>query len=125
MDLKQAFKELWTWMAGDPLRSKCDWPGFAEFESVKNECPACEHARLKTTGDNECEHCPIEPSAKQILGAQFDQGDCLGGLYTRFTRAAYVYQRAKALEEDAEIIEDKRISAVNAAKAIRDLEWKE
>ena len=126
MDLKKMFKDLWTWIAEDPQRSKNDWPGFVEVDSVRNECPACEYARDKCEEkDNLCSRCPIEPSAKILLGDKFDTQECLGGLYTQFTTAAQLYRFDEEFSKDEKLVEELKNEAVRLAEAIRDLEWKE
>lgn len=127
MDLAIAHKNLWAWLAEDPSRSKDDWPGFMELDTVKNECFACEHADKVGNGNDTdiCEYCPLAVGAKKFLGNNYDDSDCLGGLYSAFTRARYVYRMSLDLGEPTETVAKNKDMAQQLAIAIRDLEWKD
>jgi hypothetical protein len=124
MDLAIMHKNLWAWLAEDPMRQKHEWPGFVDA-CVRSNCMACEHAYLSGTGKDLCDFCPLEGAAKALLGNKYDKGQCLGGLYTEYTMSAESYRHYKELTDDVEETEKMRVATVKAAETIRDLEWKE
>ena len=124
MDLAIMHKNLWAWLAEEPSRAKCDWPGFMEVDSIRNECPACEYAFKKGIPGKECPFCPLRRSARDTLGTDYDDDACLGGLYTRYGTAVSVYRRLKCTHaHEPDMVETARLEAIRLTETIRDLKW--
>ena len=55
-----AHRELWLWLAENPLKEKSEWPGWVynggPYEEMLFNCPACQYARCIT---DECTKCPL------------------------------------------------------------------
>lgn len=53
-------KELWDWLAQNPDKHKCDWPGWVYNGGehiATGGCFACEYVYSHGIGD--CENCPL------------------------------------------------------------------
>jgi len=52
-------RELWGWLAENPMKKKSDWPGWEKHERVQLFCFCCEFANRMADPDN-CKNCPLE-----------------------------------------------------------------
>lgn len=78
-----AHKDLWDWLANNPIDKKSHWPGWAFYgKDVLCDCFACESARttvISVTGTEKCEVCPLvwgETNTRCVTYA--DDGEPLG-----------------------------------------------
>ena len=110
--LKQKHYELWDWLSKNPDKYKNDWFELDENRGirVRNNCFACQFD-LEAVGNKTCTRCPIGSGRAAI------EEDCLGGLFERYTKAAFDYHIRKTSSSRDKIIE--------LAKQIRDLPWSE
>jgi len=91
---KEAIKrhrELWGWLAENPMKDKLDWPGWERYDAALNDCFLCEYTSDKFS---KCEHCPVE--FKETNGyPKGTVGYCLGGLFSRWDRAIEPKERSR------------------------------
>lgn len=45
-------KAMWLWLASNPTKAKCNWPGWKIVEGLQNDCFACDCSE-------NCEECPL------------------------------------------------------------------
>lgn len=140
MDYEKIFREMWAWVVENPGEYKHDWPGLAELgKRLTHDCPACEVAETrlkeyqtnkptkKATGpgpEDMCDFCPLIRSAKEVLGGDADDDDCLHGLYSSYLSISSFYRRSKELSDDQVKTEEFRRAASDAARKILNLEWR-
>jgi len=91
-------RELWGWLAENPMKEKTDWPGWGEYEDIYGSCFLCEYAfesqKNDSNGLSKCEHCPVE--FKETNGyPKGTVGYCLGGLFSRWDRAIEPKERSR------------------------------
>ena len=87
---KEAIKrhrELWGWLAENPMKDKLDWPGWERYDAPLNGCFLCEYALKSKKNDsnrlNICDYCPVEfKETNDYPRGTF--GYCLGGLFIRW-----------------------------------------
>ena len=110
--LKQRHYELWDWLSKNPDKYKNDWFDLDKNKGirVRNNCFACQFD-LEAVGNKTCVRCPIGSGKAAI------EEDCLGGLFERYTKAAFDYRIRKT--------SDLRDKVIELAKQIRDLPWSE
>lgn len=90
---KEAIKrhrELWGWLAENPMKDKLDWPGWERYDAALNDCFLCEYTSNKFS---KCEHCPV-----WFKENGFDRGTvpyCLGGLFYRWEVATNLEERKR------------------------------
>jgi hypothetical protein len=90
---KEAIKrhrELWGWLAENPMKDKLDWPGWERYDAALNDCFLCEYTSDKFS---KCEHCPvvfeeIKDYPKGTIGY------CLGGLFSQWDQAIEPKERS-------------------------------
>lgn len=51
-------RELWSWLAENPTKTKAGWPGWEKHKNIRAHCFACEYTRL--LGTDSCADCPLE-----------------------------------------------------------------
>jgi hypothetical protein len=98
---KEAIKrhrELWGWLAENPMKEKRDWPGWGEYEDINGGCFLCEYAFESQKNDSNglsiCDYCPVE--FKETNGyLRGTVGYCLGGLFSRWDRAIEPKERSR------------------------------
>jgi hypothetical protein len=98
---KEAIKrhrELWAWLAENPLKKRTDWPGWEMYENIDSSCFLCEYAFESQKNDfnrlSVCDYCPVE--FKETNG--YPQGTvdyCLGGLFSRWNQAIEPKERSR------------------------------
>jgi hypothetical protein len=65
IDYKKLHKGMWEWLAKNPKKEKCQWPGFRTihklgFSIPDNDCFACEFTGSKGRIDGDCKKCPVD-----------------------------------------------------------------
>lgn len=87
---KEAIKrhrELWGWLAENPMKDKLDWPGWERYDAALNGCFLCEYALKSKKNDsnrlNICDYCPVEFKETNDY-PRGTIGYCLGGLFIRW-----------------------------------------
>lgn len=87
---KEAIKrhrELWAWLAENPMKDKLDWPGWERYNAALNGCFLCEYALKSKKNDsnrlNICDYCPVEFKETNDY-PRGTIGYCLGGLFIRW-----------------------------------------
>lgn len=117
---KEFFKGMWTWIAEDSRRNKCDYPELLNLPDQRQyqlrdyaNCSACVEAnarmlrvRMESLGNNKCLFCPLMKAAKALVPDVSLHNRCLCGLYYNWCNND-LNQRVKA------------------AETIRDLEWED
>jgi len=95
-------RELWGWLAENPMKDKLDWPGWNEHEYVKGDCFLCEYsigkavAMCKTFSESPavmCDYCPVVFEENKYPKGTI--GYCLGGLFSRWDRAIEPKERSR------------------------------
>ena len=98
---KEAIKrhrELWGWLAENPMKDKLDWPGWERYDVALNDCFLCEYAlksqKNDSNGLSRCDYCPVEFDA---IGdsPKGTVGYCLGGLFSRWDMATDPEERSR------------------------------
>lgn len=91
---KEAIKrhrELWGWLAENPMKDELDWPGWERYDAALNDCFLCEYTSNKYS---KCEHCPVEFKETNDY-PRGTVGYCLGGLFIRWDRATEPKERSR------------------------------
>lgn len=96
-------RELWGWLAENPMKEKTDWPGWdwpgwESYENINSSCFLCEYAFESQKNDfnglSICDYCPVE--FKETNGyPKGTVGYCLGGLFSRWDRAIEPKERSR------------------------------
>ena len=89
---KEAIKrhrELWGWLAENPMKDKLDWPGWERYDAALNDCFLCEYTSDKFS---KCEHCPVVFEENKYPKGTF--GYCLGGLFSQWDQAIEPKERS-------------------------------
>ena len=67
-------RELWGWLAENPMKHKADWPGFKDIGIVTNRCFCCEFT-LDKNRTVDCEKCPLIWPYKRCGRSYFGEWD--------------------------------------------------
>ena len=91
-------RELWGWLAENPMKEKRAWPGWGEYEDINGGCFLCEYAFESKKNDfnglSICDYCPVEfKETNGYLKGTVDY--CLGGLFSRWDRAIEPKERSR------------------------------
>ena len=62
--------ELWTWIAVTGSRNKHDWPGWAKYGNMPNDCPCCEYVDSHFYRCDECPLIKLWPGCGYVLCAR-------------------------------------------------------
>lgn len=50
-------REMWKWLAENPMKKKADWPGWSKAGYAENHCFCCEYVKYFSTDG--CKSCPV------------------------------------------------------------------
>lgn len=114
---KEAIKrhrELWGWLAENPMKEKTDWPRWERYDAPLNGCFLCEYALKSKKNDsnrlNICDYCPVEfKETNDYPRGTF--GYCLGGLFIRWLWATNPKERSRLASLIRDLPEKKEQSA--------------
>jgi len=112
-------RELWGWLAENPMKDKSDWPGWdwpgwESYENINSSCFLCEYAFESKKNDfnglSICDYCPVE--FKETNGyPKGTVGYCLGGLFSRWDQAIEPKERSRIASLIRDLPEKKEQSA--------------
>ena len=107
-------RELWGWLAENPMKEKTDWPGWERYDAALNDCFLCEYVLKSQKNDSNglsiCDYCPVE--FKETNGyPKGTVGYCLGGLFSRWDRAIEPKERSRIASLIRDLPEKKEQSA--------------
>lgn len=60
--IKQALewtREMWAWLAQNPVAAKSQWPGWATRQQCSSACACCEITKRSLDSPVNCERCPL------------------------------------------------------------------
>jgi len=90
-------RELWAWLAENPMKDKLDWPGWKRYDVALNDCFLCEYALKSPKNDfnglSICDYCPVVFEENKYPKGTI--GYCLGGLFSRWDRAIEPKERSR------------------------------
>lgn len=91
-------REIWGWLAENPMKEERDWPGWERYDAALNDCFLCEYALKSKKNDsnrlNICDYCPVEFKETNDY-PKGTMGYCLGGLFIRWVRAIEPKERSR------------------------------
>lgn len=91
-------RELWGWLAENPMKEKTDWPGWESYENINSSCFLCEYAFESQKNDSNrlsrCDYCPVEFDAIEDC-PKGTVGYCLGSLFSRWDMATDPEERSR------------------------------
>lgn len=110
----QRHREMWGWLAENPMKDKLDWPGWGEYGDIDGDCFLCEYAFESKKNDfnglSICDYCPVEfEEIKDYPKGTI--GYCLGGLFSRWDRAIEPKERSRIASLIRDLPEKKEQSA--------------
>lgn len=86
-------RELWGWLAENPMKDKLDWPGWHEkFDNRKSDCFLCEYAGFDGVF-SKCENCPVVFVENTYIKGTIPY--CLGGLFSQWYYASAPEERSR------------------------------
>ena len=107
-------RELWAWLAENPMKDKLDWPGWKRYDVALNDCFLCEYALKSPKNDfnglSICDYCPVEFDAIEDC-PKGTVGYCLGGLFSRWDMAIEPKERSRIASLIRDLPEKKEQSA--------------
>jgi hypothetical protein len=90
-------RELWGWLAENPMKEKTDWPGWERYDAALNDCFLCEYVLKSQKNDSNrlsiCDYCPV-----WFKENGFNRGTvsyCLGGLFYGWEVATNLEERSR------------------------------
>lgn len=81
-------RELWGWLAENPMRQKTDYPGFRD-ERIMKYCYLCEYTSFT------CEKCPVEWDKTHEPPAISSDIPCMASYFDDFLRATTPEERSR------------------------------
>lgn len=91
-------RELWGWLAENPMKEKTDWPGWERYDAALNDCFLCEYVlksqKNDSNGLSSCDYCPVEFDAIEGY-SKGTIGYCLGGLLSRWIQTSESKERSR------------------------------
>lgn len=84
-------RELWKWLAENPMKKKADWPGWEKIEPVRHLCPCCEYAKYDWNIQTCEKKCPLEWKRLRSLS----DTPCLCSYFKDWERATAPEERSK------------------------------
>lgn len=91
-------RELWGWLAENPMKEKRAWPGWERYDAALNDCFLCEYVlksqKNDSNGLSSCDYCPVEFDAIEGY-SKGTIGYCLGGLFRRWIQTSESKERSR------------------------------
>lgn len=89
--------ELFSWLAKNPRKKKCDWPGWKGYSRLLNFCACCEYVETIEIQRGSCHYtCPIKwlKTDRMLLHRQSHCGAATSP-YRKWVRAIQPKTRTK------------------------------
>ncbi len=84
-------RELWKWLAENPMKRKEGWPGWDKIEPIRHLCPCCEYVKYDWNSETCKEKCPLEWKRLRDLS----DTPCLCSYFKDWERATAPEERSK------------------------------